>query len=68
MASYTATTISKGDRIEIRCQGHVLTGTVIRAENNWDFGKYNWYIEYEHDRNGYAYWKQAYDGGTVIKI
>ena len=74
-------TIKKGDKVKISgVQGNFWAiGTVISAENN-NFGKQfqesgkdsNWYIELKVEKgnipDGYTYWKQLQDGGTVEKV
>lgn len=57
--------ISSGDRVSITLpNGQCYTGVVLTA-NHWDVHS-GWYIELTH-QNGYGYWKQGCDGGTVVK-
>lgn len=60
--------IVRGSRVRITVNGASYTGTVLSAINYGNADKPDWYIEFTEDHNGYAYWKQGCDGGTVEKV
>jgi hypothetical protein len=49
----------------INCQGRAIEATVISAANWGSEAEPNWYVEFDGP-NGYGYWKQGLDGGTVV--
>lgn len=60
--------LEKGDRITIIRNGWHYHGVVISAENYGTDDQPNWYIElHDTDTRRYMYWKQAIDGGKVVK-
>jgi hypothetical protein len=56
--------ISRGDTVNIYAQGVSREGEVLSAY--WD-ELVGWYIELQSP-NGYCYYKQFYDGGTVTMM
>ncbi len=66
------TSVEKGRPVTITVKGVEYSGTVISALNWGTDMEPNWYVEIQYAKEArpgwgtYGYWKQAYDGGTVV--
>jgi hypothetical protein len=58
--------LENGTEVVIKAIGGEVKATVLQADN-WG-GEDGWYIEMVDSTGQYRYWKQGYDGGSIISV
>ncbi len=68
MATNGKVTVNVGDSITIEAKGIRVTGKVYSVDF-WG-GNDGWYIELVNANvpGGYSYWKQGFDGGSIVEL